>query len=104
MQKFEIHFSQEELADLRQRLTGTASSAARVYYGNTWTLPEMKKLNTPTAILSFAHDVLPVPQSWIKRRYPLVMYEALERGGHFTALENPQEFAENMKKFIALLQ
>lgn len=85
-------------------VTNTACSSARVYYGNTRTLPEMKKINVPTAVLSFPKDVLPVPQSWIKRHYPTVMYETMKHGGHFTALEQPQEFAEKIKKFTALLK
>lgn len=28
------------------------------------------------------------------------MYSEMEHGGHFTALESPKEFAENISQFI----
>lgn len=85
-------------------LTNTACSAARVYYGNTWTLPKMNKIKTPTAIIAFPKDVLPVPQTWIEKNYPVLLYERMPHGGHFTALEQPKIFAKNIKKFISLLK
>ena len=81
-------------------LTNTAATSVRAYHGNAFTLPPLGKIEVPTAIAAFPHDVLPVPRAWIERHYPLVMYTEMPRGGHFTALEQPAEFAENVSQFL----
>lgn len=85
-------------------LTDTACTSQRVYYGNTWTLPPMNKISVPVAIAAFPKDVLPAPKEWIEKHYPVVQYTQMPRGGHFTALEQPKEFAEDIKNFVAKLK
>lgn len=81
-------------------LTNTACTSIRAYHGNSFTLPPLGKISVPTAIAAFPHDVLPAPREWVERNYPVVMYTEMPRGGHFTALEQPQAFAENISAFI----
>ena len=52
------------------------------------------------AIAAFPHDVLPAPREWIERNYPVIMFTEMPHGGHFTALEQPEAFAENISQFI----
>ena len=73
------------------------------YYGNSFTLPPLGKIRVPTAIAAFPHDVLPVPREWIERNYPVIMYTEMSRGGHFTALEQPKAFAENLSSFMKMV-
>ena len=81
-------------------MTNTACASIRAYHGNTFTLPPMGKINAPTAIAAFPHDVLPAPREWIERNYPVIMYTEMPHGGHFTALEQPEAFAENVSQFM----
>lgn len=84
-------------------MTNTACTSIRAYHGNSFTLPPLGKITVPTAIAAFPHDVLPVPQEWVERNYPVIMYTNMLRGGHFTALEQPNEFAENISQFMGAI-
>ena len=84
-------------------MTNTASTSIRVYHGNSFTLPPLGKISVPTAIAAFPHDVLPVPRTWVEKHYPVVLYTEMPRGGHFTALEQPKMFAENIFKFMDVI-
>ena len=57
----------------------------------------------PTAITAFPHDVLPVPKTWVEKHYPVIRYTEMPRGGHFTALEQPEQFAQDVSAFMKLL-
>ena len=64
----------------------------------------MNKIRVPVAIAAFPKAVLPAPKEWIEKHYPVVQYTQMLRGGHFTALEQPKEFAEDIKNFVAKLK
>lgn len=81
-------------------MTNTAGTSIRMYHGNTFTAPPMGKITVPTAIAAFPRDVLPVPRAWVERNYPVILYTEMPRGGHFTALEDPTEFANNIRHFV----
>lgn len=77
-----------------------AATSIRMYHGNTFTLPPMGKITQPVGIAQFPKDILPVPESWIERNYNLIQYSRMPYGGHFTAMEAPQPFADALKEFI----
>ena len=81
-------------------LTNTAGTSVRAYHGNSFTLPPLGEIRVPTAIAAFPHDVLPVPRAWTERHYPVVQYHEMPRGGHFTALEQPEAFAQDVSAFM----
>ena len=80
-------------------MTNTACTSIRAYHGNSFTLPPIGRITVPTAIAAFPRDVLPVPREWIERNYPVVQYTEMRRGGHFTALEQPEAFAADVSQF-----
>jgi len=84
-------------------MTNTACTSVRAYHGNSFTLPPLGKISIPTAIAVFPHDILPVPREWVERNYPVIMYTEMPRGGHFTALEQPEQFAENVTAFMKMI-
>ena len=84
-------------------MTNTAYTSIRAYHGNSFTLPHLGPITVPTAIAAFPHDVLPVPREWVEKHYPVVQYTTMPRGGHFTALEQPREFAEDITHFADML-
>lgn len=81
-------------------MTNTACTSIRAYHGNTFTSPPMGKIAVPTAIAAFPCDVLPVPRVWVERNYPVIQYTEMPRGGHFTALEQPEQFAQDVSRFM----
>ena len=84
-------------------MTNTACTSIRAYHGNSFTLPPLGSIRVPTAIAAFPHDVLPVPREWVEKKYPVIMYTDMPRGGHFTALEQPEAFAENISQFMNVI-
>ncbi|MDE7244704.1 MAG: epoxide hydrolase [Oscillospiraceae bacterium] len=84
-------------------MTNTACTSIRAYHGNTFTLPPLGKITVPTAIAAFPYDVLPVPMEWVQKNYPVIQYTKMPRGGHFTALEQPERFAANVSQFMNLI-
>lgn len=84
-------------------MTNTACTSIRAYHGNSFTLPPLGKITAPTAIAAFPHDVLPAPRAWVERNYPVVLYTQMPRGGHFTALEQPEQFAAHVSQFLDML-
>lgn len=80
-------------------MTNTACTSIRAYHGNIFTSPPLGKINVPLAIAAFPCDVLPAPREWVEKNYPVIMYSEMPHGGHFTALELPDKFAENILQF-----
>lgn len=76
----------------------------RQYHGNSFTLPPTGKVTVPTAFAQFPHDILPVPRIWVEGMYPLIQYTEMSYGGHFTAMENPQEFSTDLATFISKVE
>lgn len=94
------------LDDLCDNLTlywmcGCAGSSIRMYHGNSFTLPPMGRIAQPVGIARFPKDILPVPRSWIERHYNLVQFSEMPYGGHFTAMEAPEPFAQALTEFIS---
>lgn len=100
-----MRFSKDDLCDnlTLYWMCDCASTSIRMYHGNTFTLPPMGKITQPVAIAQFPKDILPVPKSWIERNYNLIQYSEMPYGGHFTAMEAPEPFAEALSDFISKL-
>ncbi|MFE9744018.1 epoxide hydrolase family protein [Saccharothrix saharensis] len=85
-------------------LTGTAASAAQVYYeeisAKGW--GEQTRTTVPTGVLVSAHDVTIRP--WAERDHDVVRWTELDRGGHFLALERPDLLVADVREFFAGLR
>ena len=44
------------------------------------------------------------PRAWAERAYNVTHWSVFESGGHFAALERPNELAADLRKFFALLR
>jgi pimeloyl-ACP methyl ester carboxylesterase len=84
-------------------LTGTGTSAARLYWeggqaaarGNGQPRPEME---LPVGLTAFPGEIFPAPRSWFEKLYPHPVYfHKAARGGHFAAWEEPQLFSEELR-------
>jgi pimeloyl-ACP methyl ester carboxylesterase len=77
-------------------LTGTAGSAARLYYENvhaaSWGQPPA---TTPTGVAVFAEDV--AIRRYAERANNIVHWSEFDRGGHFAAMEAPDLFVQDVR-------
>jgi pimeloyl-ACP methyl ester carboxylesterase len=86
-------------------LTGTATSAARIYWEETRGVvaaltsgQKPPKLSLPVAFTVFPSEIFQAPRSWAEKVYPnLIYFNEVQRGGHFAAWEEPQIFSEEMR-------
>ena len=82
-------------------LTATAASAADCYYlaansGQWGVTPQ--KVQAPTGVAIFPREA-PSPREWCERQANVVRYTTMARGGHFAALEVPDDYAAEIRAF-----
>ena len=85
-------------------LTGTAASAARSYweaYGADAPAASKQPLPAtaiPFGFTSFPGEIWRTPRSWVEASYPNVIYfNAVDKGGHFAAWEEPELFSTEIR-------
>ncbi|HEV3354605.1 MAG TPA: epoxide hydrolase [Acidimicrobiales bacterium] len=85
-------------------LTGTGASAARSYweaYGAD--APAASQQSLPATAIPFGFTAFPgeiwrTPRSWVEASYPNVVYfNAVDKGGHFAAWEEPELFSSELR-------
>lgn len=81
-------------------VTNTAGSAAQMYYENAHTLPPLGYIEVPTALALFKADILLPPKEWAARNLNVTRWTPLPRGGHFTAMEEPELMARDIREFF----
>ena len=59
----------------------------------------MGKIEVPTGIALFAQDILLPPKEWTVKNLNVIQWTEIPRGGHFTAMEEPDLFVEDICKF-----
>lgn len=90
-------------------LTGTATSAARLYCesrsaGTHPMCPWEGRVDVPTGYAVYPAELLRTPRVWAEKRYNLVHYSVQERGGHFAAFEQPELFAADVNAYGDVLR
>lgn len=81
--------------------TQTINSAFRLYYEAMQTIFDPSKnpatkVNTPTCFALFKH----APRVFGERFFNIKCWTEMPRGGHFTAMEEPNLLAEDIRKFV----
>jgi pimeloyl-ACP methyl ester carboxylesterase len=84
-------------------LTGTGASAARWYWefgrflaGAAGHAPP--PVAVPVGFTTFPGEIWAAPRSWVETAYPdLAYFNAVDRGGHFPAWEEPELFAAELR-------
>ncbi|TXK74522.1 epoxide hydrolase family protein [Paenibacillus sp. N3.4] len=94
-------FSEDELLThiMIYWVTNTIGSTARMYYENSHSLPPLGRIEVPTAVALFPADILLPPKEWAVRNLNITRWNAMTRGGHFTALEEPELFVKDIREF-----
>jgi len=95
-------FSEDELLTniMIYWLTNTAGSSIGLYYENTHSLPPIGHIDVPTGIAIFPADILLPPRNWVEKNLNLTHWTTLPRGGHFTAMEEPELLAKDLRLFF----
>lgn len=86
-------------------LTETIGSSFRVYYVGSHAAPSATanvRSDVPAAVAHCPWDS-PLPREWANRRVNLQHFTDLERGGHFTAWEEPALVAKDVQDFVRQL-
>jgi pimeloyl-ACP methyl ester carboxylesterase len=82
-------------------LSDSAASSARLYLEQAELMGRRNnpgRVELPVGVSVFPHD-LPPARSWAPQVYPRLFYWlALDRGGHFAALEVPELFTEELRR------
>jgi pimeloyl-ACP methyl ester carboxylesterase len=72
-------------------LTNTAVSGFRIYWENKSDFFSPQGVKIPVVVSAFPDEVVHVPQNWIEKAYPnLIYYKKHNKGGHFAAWEQPE--------------
>lgn len=81
-------------------LTGTAGSAANLYYENMHAAPNWGRppSTTPTGVAAFATDV--AIRRYGEQGNKIVHWSDFDRGGHFAAMEAPDLFVDDVRRFF----
>ena len=85
-------------------LTGTGASAARSYWeeaqeGVRAIGQAVPPVSVPVGFTTFPGEIWRTPRSWVERAYPNVdiYFNAVDKGGHFAAWEEPELFSDEMR-------
>lgn len=85
-------------------LTGTAGSAANLYYENMHAAPNWGRppSTTPIGVATFATDV--AIRRYGERGNTIVHWSDFDRGGHFAAMEAPALYLDDVRRFFRRLR
>ncbi len=78
-------------------LPATAASSARLYWESFASVPLMD-VTVPVAVSVFPKEIFLTSKRWCEARYKnLSYYNALDKGGHFAAFEQPDVFVDEVR-------
>jgi pimeloyl-ACP methyl ester carboxylesterase len=83
--------------------TQTSASAARLYWETMQggALAEtVPFIEIPTGVARFPKEILRFPRSWVERQYNVTHWATMPRGGHFAAMEEPELFISDLRRFF----
>lgn len=87
--------------------TNTIASASRFYRERAQLQAREgnpPRVTVPTGVAMYPADLTGCPRAWAERAFPIVHWFEAPRGGHFAALEQPQMFAQDIRKFRQALK
>lgn len=99
--------SRDELLDnvMMYWLPAAAASSARMYWENFASISQPKgPIHLPTGISIFPHEIFRLSRRWAETRFSrIVHYNALDKGGHFAAFEQPATFVHEIRSAFAAM-
>ena len=84
--------------------TGTIASSIRLYREFVTGLARgefsfSSRLNVPTGYTVYPGEISKTPRPWAEHMCDIVYWHEANRGGHFAAMEQPRDFAEDLWRF-----
>lgn len=84
--------------------TQTINSAIGIYYQTMQSMQQpsqttANRIDVPTAIALFPKDLVNPPREYAERIFKIKQWTEMPKGGHFTAMEQPELLAEDIRKF-----
>jgi pimeloyl-ACP methyl ester carboxylesterase len=84
-------------------VTQTITSSTRLYY-ETFRSGRVGittgRVEVPTGVARFPKEIMRFPRKWVENHYNVTHWTDMPRGGHFAAMEQPQLFVEDVRKFF----
>lgn len=84
-------------------LSGSIGSSIQYYYAHRMAPPAAMRpvrIEVPTGVLLCAKETWRPPRSAVERKFPVVRWTEVDRGGHFAALEVPEVVVEELRGFF----
>jgi len=84
-------------------VTGTINSANRMYYesmGPGRYTPFPRRVAVPTGHARHPAEIRRTPRLWAERAYNIVDWQEMPKGGHFAAMEQPEQFVAELRRFF----
>jgi microsomal epoxide hydrolase len=86
-------------------VTGTGGSSARLYLEGARAAkdatPWEGRIEVPTAVALFPEELYPTSERIASQYYDIVRWTPMPRGGHFSALEQPELLVEDLRAFLS---
>jgi microsomal epoxide hydrolase len=87
--------------------TGTITSSTRLYFESMRAGlfgPPTAFVEAPVAAAIFPREIFTPPRSWAEQHYHVVRWTEFSSGGHFAALERPEELVADIRAFFRELR
>ena len=81
-------------------LTGTAGSAARLYYENAHSAPSTEPTTVPIGLAAFAGDFSGIRRFAERDHKNIIHWSVFDGGGHFAAHKEPGLLVSDIRKFF----
>ncbi len=84
-------------------VTETITSSARLYWESRHGARHRSALpfvDVPTGVARYPKEVLRWPRSWVEGQYRVVHWAVMDKGGHFAAMEQPELFVDDVRRFF----
>jgi microsomal epoxide hydrolase len=81
-------------------LTKTINSSMRLYYETDLSEAIPESVDVPTGHARYPAEIMKTPRVWAQDVYNVVEWEDMPEGGHFAAMEVPEVFVENVRRFF----
>ncbi len=88
-------------------ITNSFWSAIRLYsesYYHPWELPAGERIEVPTGVAAYPHELAPIVRQRAERYYNVVHYNDYQEGGHFAIHERAEEMANDLREFFKTLR
>jgi microsomal epoxide hydrolase len=88
-------------------LTGSIGSSIQYYWAHRHAPPVALRpdpIEVPTGVALFPKEIMRAPRSAVERKYAVTRWTEMPRGGHFPALEAPEDLAREIREFFRELR